>query len=131
MNAVPLESDVDEDSYSTHGSDDESESFVCEKSQPPKKGKRKRKDAGTGANTIVSPLKKRAKIGGKKARSKDSGHNIGGSKTFTVEGVLSAFPEHNEYGISFLNIIAARPIRWHKRLIAAKEGSKLSEEIAF
>ncbi len=97
----PLGSDIDEDITSTHGSGDESEVDFCEAPQPQKNGKRKLKDAVSGTNNIDAPLKKRAKIGGKKSRQKDSGNNVGGSKTFTVEGVLSAFPEKTEYGVSF------------------------------
>jgi hypothetical protein len=40
-------------------------------------------------------------MGKKKTRPKNSGINLGGSKTFTIEGVLSAFPETTKYGISF------------------------------
>jgi hypothetical protein len=81
---TPLESDIDEEIISTHDSGDESEVSFCEEPQPKKKGKRKQKD-------VDSLSKKRAKIG----------NNVGGSKTFTLDGVLSAFRENTEYGISF------------------------------
>ncbi len=91
MPTHPLGIDSEDDITSTHDGGDESESEFMEEPQPKKKGKRK-------ANRIKEPLKKRAKIGVKKTQEKDSRNNVGGSKTFTVEGVLSAFPQSTEYG---------------------------------
>jgi hypothetical protein len=88
----PLDIDIDEDITSTHDSSgDESEVDFMEEPQSKQKGKRK-------ANRINEPLKKRPKIGVTKKREKESRNNVGGSKIFTVEGVLSAFPEKTEYG---------------------------------
>jgi hypothetical protein len=87
----PLGIDSDDDITSTHDGGDESEVDFMEEPQSKKKGKRK-------ANRINEPLKKRAKIGVTNTGEKESRNNVGGSKTFTVAGVLSAFPEKTEYG---------------------------------
>jgi hypothetical protein len=97
----PIETDIHEDVTSINGSCDDSESSFSKEPAAKKIGKRKRKDKISGRNTIEALVKKRSKIGAKKVVLKDSGNNVGGTKTFTVEGVLCAFPEKTEYGISF------------------------------
>ena len=83
--------DSEEDITSTHDGGDESEVDFMEEPQSKIKGKRK-------ANKIKEPTKKRAKIGVTKTKDTDSRTNVGGAKTFTVEGLLSAFPQTTEYG---------------------------------
>ncbi len=98
----PIGNDIDEDVTSNNDSCDDSENSFSKEPVAKKIGKRKRKDKISGRNSIDAPVKKRSKIGGKKVVLKDSGNNVGGTKTFTaVEGVLSTFPEKTEYGISF------------------------------
>ncbi len=96
-----LGSDIDEDINSSNASGDESEGSFCKEPQPSNKRKRKIKAVVSGPNDIAGPIQKRPKIGGKKKLLKDSGKNVGGSKTFTVDGVFSAFPPNTEYGITF------------------------------
>ncbi len=92
---------MEEDIASTYGSGDESEVSICEEPQPKPKKKRKRKEVVPTANSIDAPLQKRSKIGGQGKLGKDSGKNVWGSKTFTVDGVLSAFHDTTEYGMTF------------------------------
>ncbi len=101
MFSPTLGSDIDEDISSSNASDDESEISFCHEPQPSIKRKRKIKAVVSGPNNIAAPLQKIPKIGGEKKLLKDSGKNVGGSKTFTVDGVLSAFPPTTEYGITF------------------------------
>jgi hypothetical protein len=97
----PIGNDIGEDVTSNNGSCDDSESSFSKEPVARKIGKRKRKNKISGRNTIDAPVKKRSKVGAKKVVLKDSGNNVVGTKTFTVEGVLCAFPEKTEYGISF------------------------------
>jgi hypothetical protein len=94
-------SDIDEDITSSTASGDESEVSFCKEPQPSNRRKRKTKVVVSGPNDIAGPVQKRPKIGGKKKIQKGAVKNVGGSKTFTVDGVLSAFAPTTEYGCTF------------------------------
>jgi hypothetical protein len=92
--SAPLASDTGEDATSMHGSCYESDSSGTNRPQAKKKGKRKRKKKISGPNNVDAPTKKCANLGGKVARHKSSENNLGGTKIFTVDGVMSAFPKN-------------------------------------
>ncbi len=74
-----------------------------------KKVTRKRKAKLSGPNQGEAQANKRAKNGEKVVGRKKSKNetNLGGTTTFTVEGVMTALPDKTEYGISFRSMSEA------------------------